>query len=158
MSSLFSDTTYEFFRQDPTNSYKSKGVKCLQKLEKEWLIDQGLYLKLYPGAAVPCIHGLPKIHKEDAPLRPIVYSINSVTYNIATILSPLLGYTPHHIKNSVDFTPKISQIKLEARETIVSYDVTTPFTCIPTGDAMQAVKKKLLHDNNLTKKRLVNDS
>ena len=101
VSSLLCDSaTYENLKRDPTNTYKLKVVNCLQKLEKERVIDRALYYKLYPGDAIPCIYGLPKIHKEGAPLRPIVSSINSVTYNIAkylaTILSPLVGNTPHH--------------------------------------------------------------
>lgn len=115
-----------------------------------------LYYKLYPGDAIPCIYRLPKIHKECTPLRPIVSSINLVTYNIAeyldTILFPLVENIPHHIKNSMDFTTKIRQIKLEAEETMVSYDITSLFTCIPIGDAVQAVKRKLLQDGNLTER------
>ena len=51
--------------------------------KKEKAIDRQKYYRLYSGEATPCIHGLPKIHKEGAPLRLIVSSINSTTYNIA---------------------------------------------------------------------------
>ncbi|XP_054861960.1 uncharacterized protein LOC129347772 [Amphiprion ocellaris] len=157
VSSLLCDSaTYETLKRDPTNTYKLKVVNCLQKLEKSQIIDRALYYKLYPGDAIPCIYGLPKIHKEGAPLRPIVSSINSVTYNIAkylaTILSPLVGDTPHHIRNSMDFTNKVRKISLDPEETMVSYDVTSLFTCIPTGDAIQTVKRKLLLDNSLSER------
>lgn len=36
---LIDSTTYEFLRQDPTNSYKLKVVNCLKKLEREQIID-----------------------------------------------------------------------------------------------------------------------
>ncbi len=98
-------------------------------------------------------YGLPKIHKEGAPLRPIVSSNNSVTYKIAklvaSILEPLVGETPHHIHNSIDFVNKVRGLRLEPDETMVSYDVTSLFTCIPTMEAVKTVGQRLLHDNTL---------
>ncbi|XP_060756578.1 uncharacterized protein LOC132867614 [Neoarius graeffei] len=154
MTSLLSDTTtYETLRRDPTSCYKKKVVSCLQQLEKDQAINQSLYYRLYPGEAVPLIYGLPKIHKEGAPLRPIISSINSVTYNIAkhlaTILAPLVGNTLHHVKNSQDFATKVADLKLDLDETMVSYDVTSLFTCIPTTEAVESVRKRLLQDNTL---------
>ncbi|CAI5693976.1 unnamed protein product [Oreochromis niloticus] len=94
-------------------------MDCLQDLEKDKIIDRLTYHRLYPGDAIPCIYGLPKIHKEGVPLRPIVSSINSATYNIAkhlaTILAPLVGNTPHHIKNSTD---KVQKLTLDPDETM----------------------------------------
>lgn len=69
---------------------------CFKHLELENAIDRGSYHYLFPGAATPCLYGLAKINKEGAHLRPIVSSINSVTYNIAkylaTILAPLVEH------------------------------------------------------------------
>lgn len=57
------------------------------------------------------MYGLHKIHREGSLLRPIIISINSVTYNnakhMSTILAPLVGNTPHHIQNSRDFVNKV---------------------------------------------------
>ena len=57
---------------------------------------------MYPtGCVPPKFYGLPKIHKPDKPLRPIVSSCGSVTYGVAKelakILKPLVGKSPHHI-------------------------------------------------------------
>ena len=58
---------------------------------------------MYPtGCVPPKFYGLPKIHKPDTPLRPIVSSCGSVTYGVAKelakILKPLVGKVPtsHH--------------------------------------------------------------
>ncbi|CAF94542.1 unnamed protein product [Tetraodon nigroviridis] len=150
---LGDSNTYEKLKRDPTSTYKKKVIDLLQKLEKEQAINKPQYYRLYPGEATPCFYGLPKIHKEGTPLRPIVSSINSVTYNIskflASIMAPMVGNTPHHIKNSQDFAEKVSNLQLESGETMVSFDVTSLFTCIPTSEATEAIHKHLLLDKNL---------
>ncbi|TWW76265.1 hypothetical protein D4764_13G0009270 [Takifugu flavidus] len=85
--------TYEKLKRDPTSSYKKKVVDLLQKLEKDKAIDRPQYYRLYPGETIPCIYGLPKIHKPGTPLRPIVSSINSVTYNISKYLDTMTWMT-----------------------------------------------------------------
>ncbi|XP_012811622.2 uncharacterized protein LOC105946468, partial [Xenopus tropicalis] len=155
MTSLLSDSnTYEPLRRDPSSSYKKKVIDCLQQLEKEEAIDRALYHRLYPREATPCLYGLPKIHKDGAPLRTIVSSINSVTYSIAkylaNILAPLVGKTVHHIQNAKEFVTNIQGVKLEAEETMVSYDVTSLFTCIPTTEATETVRNRLQKENTLS--------
>ena len=70
------------------------------------------YFNLYPQLRIPKFYGLPKIHKEGTPLRPIVDSINSVTYQIskklATILTLLVG-NEFHIKTSARFRDQDKQ-------------------------------------------------
>ena len=160
MSLLRDNNTYESLKRDPTANYKKKVIDCLQTLEREGAIDRKLYYKLYPGEDTPCIYGLPKIHKEGVPLRPIVSSINSVTYNIAkhlaTILAPLVGSTPHHIHNSSDFVNKIKNLKMSVDETMVSFDVTSLFTCIPTAEAVESVMERLQQDTSLSNRTGLN--
>ena len=46
---------------------------------------------MYPtGCVPPKFYGLPKIHKPDTPLRPIVSSCGSVTYGVAKELAKIL--------------------------------------------------------------------
>ncbi|XP_023821902.1 uncharacterized protein LOC111949272, partial [Oryzias latipes] len=154
VTNLLSDTTtYEALRRDPTSGNKKKVIDCLQRLERDQVIGKPLYYRLYPGNTTPCIYGLPKIHKEGIPLRPIVSSIDSITYNmakhLATILAPLVGNTEHHVRNSQDFANKVKHLQLDSDETMVSYDVTSLFTCIPTTEAVISVRKRLLQDSQL---------
>ena len=62
---------------------------------------------MYPtGAVSPKYYGLPKIHKPGIPLRPIISSTGTVTYNtakeLAKILKPLVGLSSHHVHNTRD--------------------------------------------------------
>ena len=75
---------------------------------------------------IPAFYGLPKIHKpEPIPVRPIVSSIDSVTYYLAkyaaSVFGPLVGTTPHYIENTKDFVEKIWGFKLQEDEVVNCY-------------------------------------
>ena len=113
------------------------------------------YRQLYPTTdAPPKFYGLPKIHKANRPLRPIVSSIGSITYNCAKelskILSPMVGKTPYHITNSQDFVSKIRNERVEDDEEMRSYDVTALFTSVPVDRAVDVIKLKLEQDSSLS--------
>ena len=148
--------TYEPLKRDPTSGYRKKVIDSLQQLEKSEVIDRILYHKLYPGESVPKFYGLPKIHKPHAPLRPIVSSVDSVTYNVAKhiayIIGPLVGKSQHHIVNSQDFVNKVRDIRLDDNETITSYDVSALFTCVPPKEAIDCVREFLRKDNTLNER------
>ena len=109
---------------------------------------------MYPtGASSPKLYWLPKIHKKNTPLWPIVSSRGSVLYRVAKelarILKPLAGNTIHHVNNFMEFADDIKKIKLEEGECIISYDVSALFTSIPVKSAIEVTKKKLEQDTEL---------
>ena len=79
--------------------------------------------------------------KPETPLRPIVSSCGSVTYGVAKelakILKPLVGKSPHHINSTQDFVEQAKHFKLEAGECLSSYDVSALFTSVPIDPAPQ---------------------
>ena len=76
---LLDQKTYSMINQDPTTKYKNRLINLLKTIKAQGGINEALYKKLYPtGAGVPEFYGLPKVHKKDTPLRPIVSSIGSV--------------------------------------------------------------------------------
>ena len=84
---------------------------------------------------VPRFYGLPKVHKANTPLRTIVSSIGTITYAsakyLADILSPLVGNTEHHVKNSKEFAEYVKNLKVGPDEELRSYDVSALFTSVP---------------------------
>ena len=84
------------------------------------------------------MYAVPKIHKADVPLRPIIASVNSVTYHLSkylsSLLKPLLGtISGSHIINSTDFVEKIRGIDLTDK-VMVSFDVDSLFTNAPIDE------------------------
>ena len=117
-------------------------------------MNDNLYKRLYPtGANAPKFYGLPKVHKDDTPLRPIVSSVGSVSNETAKelsrILKPLVGKTEHHVKNAKDFIDSIQDIRMNPNECLVSYDVEALFTSVPIQAALNITKKKLEEDKEL---------
>ena len=109
---------------------------------------------MYPtGAGSPKFYGLSKIHKQDTPLRSIVSSTDTVSYNtskeLANILKPLVGWTTHHLKNTKDFIEQIKDVKLLPDETIISYDIKALFTSVPIQPVINIIKNKLENDKDL---------
>ncbi|KAL9986803.1 hypothetical protein ACROYT_G001002 [Oculina patagonica] len=155
VKALLDDTnTYEKLTSNPTGSIKNKLIQTLRNWRKEGKIPGYLYNQLYPTAEnVPKFYGLPKIHKKDAPLRPIVSSIGSVMYDtakfLAKIMKPLVGLNGHHIVNSEDFVNKIAELEVPPGQKLVSYDVSALFTSIPINEAISVTKTKLEGDSSL---------
>ena len=72
---------YKILPSDPTTKHKNKLIALLKAIKTDGGINDSLYKKLYPtGASSPKFYGLPKVHKEGIPLRPIVSSIGSVSH------------------------------------------------------------------------------
>ena len=87
------------------------------------------------------------------PLRPIISSRGSATYEtakeLAKIIKPLIGKSPHHVHNNKDYLESIKDIKVEEDECIMSYDVSALFTSIPIGTTINIIKKQLEDDKDL---------
>ena len=151
---LLKQHTYRELSADPTTKCKNKLINLLKKIKAEGGMNNITYKRLYPtGATTPKYYGLPKIHKADIPLRS---SRGSVTYEtakeLAKIIKPLVGRSPHHVNNNKDFLDCIKNIKLQQDECIMSYDVTALFTSIPIDSAIKTIQKHLEEDKDLSKR------
>ena len=90
---------------------------------------------------------LPKIHKPDTPLSPIVSSCGSVTYGVAKeltkILKPLVGKSPHHINSTHESVKQVNQFILAPGECFSSYDASALFTSVPLDPDLGVIKDLL---------------
>ena len=156
---LLNQSTYRSIAKDPTSSIKNKLISILKRVKNQTGLDSNTYKSMYPtGCVPPKFYGLPKIHKPDTPLRPTVSSCGSVTYGVAKelakILKPLVGKSPHHITSTQDFVEQARHIKLESGECLSSYDVSALFTSVPIDPALN-ISKDLLDKDTTLKERTV---
>ena len=68
---------------------KNKLISLLKKIKAEGGINDNLYKKMYPTGA-PKFYGLPKVHKRDISLRPIMSSRGSISYEGAKELARII--------------------------------------------------------------------
>jgi len=92
----------------------------------------------------PIFYGMPKIHKKDCPLRPIVSQINGPTYRINQLIHELLmvaeNEIPYLFKDTTTFLNTIEKHKLTLDDTIlVTMDVVSLYTNIPHNQAVEYV-------------------
>ena len=151
---LLQSSTYKILTTDPTNRRKNKLISLLKSIKAEGGISESTYRRLYPtGATTPKYYGLSKVHKKDTPLRPIVSSIGSATYETAKelsrILKPLVGRSTHHVRNNQDFIHSIEEITVEPEECMMSFNVKALFTSIPIQPTLKIIKKLLEEDTSL---------
>ena len=157
---LLNQNTYKVISKDPTNTIKNKLINIPKGIKTKTGLGINTYKSMYPtGCVPPKFYGLPKIHKPDTPLRPIVSSCGSVTYGVAKelakILKPLVGKSPHHINSTQDFVEQAKHFKLEAGECLSSYDVSALFTSVPIDPALNIIKDLLEKDNTLKERTVM---
>ncbi|KAJ4430702.1 hypothetical protein ANN_19293 [Periplaneta americana] len=134
---LLNDPAYKILKKDPTSSVERR---TNQLIKKSSLRTESKRLVSPSGSIPPRLYGLPKIHKPEVPLRPIVDAIGSPTYRLAryltNLLQPLVGGCVHHVKNSTQSVQILDNIKVKPSDLLVSFDVVSLFTRVPLSEAM----------------------
>ena len=159
-NSLLNQNTYKSIPRDPTNSIKNKLISILKRVKNQTGLDSNTYKSNVPHRLCPPkFYGLPKIHKPDTPLRPIVSSFGSVTYGVAKelakILKLLVGKSPHHVNSTQDFVEQAKHITLAPGECLSSYDVSALFTSVPVDPALNSIKDLLEKDHTLKERTVM---
>ena len=146
MDSLVNDKqTYEPLKRDPTPALQRRLNGKLLDLKKTETIDIQLYYRLrcrVPQSAK--LYGLPKLHKPNIPMRPIVSFCGSPTYQLSkhltNILKPLTDKSRHKLQSTDNFIDAIKTIQIPDDHKLVSFDVKSLFTSIPLQPALDCTK------------------
>ena len=89
----------------------------------------------------PKLYGLPKLHKPNIPMRPIVSLCGSPTYELSryltTMLKPLTNESKHKLQCTEDFINTIKTIQIPDDHKLVSFYVKSLCTSIPLQLALQ---------------------
>jgi predicted nucleotidyltransferase len=101
----------------------------------------------------PYSRGLVKIHKPDAPIRPVVNWINAPAYKLPRKLVQLLTtHLPlpcaYNIKNSLHLIRDLCEIPWNQDLCMASFDISNMYTNIHT-DQLADIINTLCHHNNV---------
>ena len=136
MATILNDSTK--FRQlncDPLKETMRRETKLrnfLKKLKNEHVITDEIYKKIAPTGSKPGIlYGLPKVHKANTPLRPILSAIGTISYQISKYLVPTLrpiSSSPFVIPDTFSFVDDLRNLTLDNDNVFMaSFDVSSLF-------------------------------
>ena len=135
-----------------TLSLEQKVRKFLTDLFKQNVIDKETHDNLRPtGTAPGVLYGLPKVHKANHPLRPILSAINTVGYNISKFLVPILGcltVNDYTVRDTFSFVNEIQQLTNCSKLVMASFDVESLFTNIPLDETISIITNNLFSEND----------
>ena len=126
--------------------------RFLRSLKELRVISESVFNYLYASGSQPGImYGLPKVHKGNCPLRPILSAIGTHTYNLAKFIVPTLekiAYSSFTVKDTFNFVTEIMDFKNADKYKMASFDVTSLFTNIPLDETINIILELLFPDNN----------
>ena len=64
---------------------------------------------------------------------------------LASLLSPIVGLTDSHMRNSQQFAQFVTTQKVPDTKVIVCFDVVSPFTFVPNSRAIQVTRDRLMN-------------
>ena len=127
---------------DNTAKIEAHIQRRLLQLKKEGLLLSNIYSRSLPtGSQRPRMYGLPKIHKQDVPLRPILSMTGSAHHQLAQWLTSvidhvLLLYSTNCISDSFTFADKVKTFNFPPSVFLCSYDVCNLFTNVPLAETI----------------------
>lgn len=133
---LFDSDTYMIVERDPINKILSSLRELLNRWRKKGFISISTAKRLvHSNGILPRAYGLPKIHKNNVPLRIIISSINSPLHSFATYLHKILFDSlpkpNNHITNSYELVNKLKNFYIDDHVDLISLDVASLFTNVP---------------------------
>ncbi|XP_031637551.1 uncharacterized protein LOC116349982 [Contarinia nasturtii] len=145
MKKLIDEGNYERVR-NPLNKMNNE-VKAAVAKHSELFGHYWAKRMRKSNVRVPCIYGLPKLHKPGNQYRPIVANYDSPCANIAAWLCQRFKQMRSHdnfsVKNSFELIEKIKHIELTENERIVSFDIKSYFSNVPKAGALAALREWL---------------
>ena len=167
-------TTGNKFKEIPTNPTRTREKKLQDYLRslhandnkgirREYRISDEVYRRILPsGSRAGVMYGLPKIHKNGSPLRPIISAVKTYNYELAKyldeILKPFINNT-YMLVDTYDFVNKVSKLDTNSSRYMVSFDVESLFTNVPTNETIEIILNEVYKGDrtifhNLTREEL----
>lgn len=146
MKQLTSDETkFKKLTQNPKKARQDSLLTYLHKLRKDGILDDATFQKIVPSDSSPdVLYGLSTVHKSGCPFRPIVTSVNTYNYNLASqylarILRPI-STNQFTVKDSFSLQNGPSHLIT----TISSCALLMSFRCSPTLHLISRYNNNLL--------------
>mgnify|MGYP001016379682 CR=1 FL=1 len=97
------------------------------------------------NSILPRFYGLPKVHKENFPLQPVMSFTKSPLYQISSFLAGILnGLRNENIntRSPLNLIQRLQHITLGPDDVFVSFDIVAMYTNIPVELALNVVDQR----------------
>ena len=135
-------------QEDCSNNIIDHVEKLLSNMVEKKFISENQAKTLVPtSATVPRLYGLPKVHKDNIPLRPLLSMIGSPQHGLAKFLAQVLKpielfYAKFPILDSFDLVHKLQHVTYTTTNCrLGSLDVVSLFTCVPLRKCIDVIIK-----------------
>ena len=139
---FISDNNFSTATNELTNKFQRKLRNTINECQLTIPTDdKWKYINLNPSA--PIIRGLPKIHKINSPIRPVINWRNAPAYKLVKLLSKLLQvhillpYT-FNVKNSVHLMNDLLEIPVNPKLQH-SFNITNMYSKVPTNELIEII-------------------
>ena len=126
---------------------------------KSWLnkgfINNEEYKDIYVTGTRPGIlYGLPKIHKQGTPVRPVLSARKTPIYNLSKFLIQFLEPYTHNeftLKNSGQLIDELKNVQLNNESYMVSFDIESLYTNIPVKESIDIALNQIINNNDASR-------
>ena len=151
------DSKFRPLSSDPIKATLQKENRLrnlLKKLKKDNVIDQKTYDKLaLLGTRPETLYGLPKVHKANVPLRPILSAFHTSSYNLSKYLLSFMNdisIAPYTISDTPSFVNELRSLNFNSSDIyMASFDVTSLFTNVPIDETIDIIINKKFSSSSL---------
>ena len=155
-SEILNNPPFKQLTSDPTaRNEKRVNAKVKELWERKRITSDVAQRLRVPEKSTrpPLFYGSVKVHKKDYPLRPIVSTIGSPAYKVSAFVSEILRtyvrQADSYIENTRDFLELLREVHVTEDEVMVSFDIKSLFTSVPTQEARAAIDFQLKMDHDL---------
>ena len=98
------------------------------------------------------MYGLPKVHKDGVPLRPILAAYSTPSYKLAKFLIQLIQHlttNQYTLGNSFEFKEQLDNMTFHNEVYLVSFDIVSLFTNVPVQETINITIDSLYQNQEL---------
>ena len=148
---------YEQVPKNPTPRLEAKTKKMISQNPGGKVPDKIISAIRPNSSRTAELYRLPKSHKKDIPLRPIVSAcgdpLDKLTWFLERIISQLLAFVPAHLKNTYDFLTRLNNTfpkGVPVDSILFTVDVANLYGNIPINEAIESTMKLIdKHKENI---------
>jgi hypothetical protein len=149
MYEIINDSSkFKCLRNDPTIGREQSLITFLNRLLKEKSITEQFHKMASPKGSNPGrLYGLPKVHKNNIPLRPVLSALGTFNYGLGKALAGILWDMIDKktlVRDSFSFVKDLQALpKSFTYYKMVSFDISSLYTNVPLDDTIQLILKNL---------------